>query len=309
MGRLAFPGGIADLRRAIAAARGGYDVVQVFDFYYGLPAAYLARAGPRVLRLGTDPREEMGGRYGPGARAMLALAMPSLMQGAHLVVNSGDLASRFKVYGPRVIPNGLDFQRFQRLPPRLEARQALDLPRDDPLLLYVGKVIPAKRLEWLLEALRNLPDTRAVIVGGVNEEHYGDAYFRSLVEEFAGLRERLIFTGELPWDRVLGYYAACDIFAFPSSFEGMPNAVLEAMAAGLPVVASDIPAHQGLIHEGVNGFLVRDPGSMARVIQGLLKDETQRARIGSNAREFIKAEMTLEKASQRYLELYRSLVG
>jgi glycosyltransferase involved in cell wall biosynthesis len=119
---------------------------------------------------------------------------------------------------------------------------------------------------------------------------------------------RAIFTGEVPYSQVLRYLAAADVFAFPSRFEGMPNAVMEAMAAALPVVASDIPAHRALIRSGETGFLASDAVGFAERISALLTDPALSAAIGRKARESVRAEFTFDRVSSRYLDLYRRMM-
>lgn len=309
VGKLSFPKGIGELRRALKAAKGSFDIAQVIDSYYALPAAYLARTWPRVVHFGTDPAFEMGGRYGIGASAAIRLSMPVLLAGTRLVVNSKALASRMSGYSPMVIPNGVDFHRFDNLPPREVARKKLNLPADKTITVTVCKVIALKRTEWVLEVARQVPQIHAVIVGGFTEEHYGDSYYRELLSRYPDVADRVTFTGEMPSSKVDEYLAASDIFAFPSSFEGLPNAVMEGMAAGLPVVASDIPPHRELIREGEQGYIVRDPGEMARAVRELAGDEGLRRRMGAKGKSFIKQTMSIETVANAYLDVYRSLLG
>ncbi len=306
VGLLAFPAGIGDLRRAIRERAGTFDVLHVYDVYYGMPAAYLARAAPRLVCFGTDPILEMHRRYGlPGAFALRA-SLPWMLDGVRLVTNSTDLARRFARYEPTVIPNGVS---PADLPPsRAEARHALGLPEDQPILLYVGKVIPVKRLEWFLEALRHLPEVRGLIVGDFMEEHYGDRYYRSLLSAYADVIARVVFTGEVPWERVGTYLAASDVFVFPSSFEGMPNAVMEAMAAAVPVVASDIPAHRELIRDGDTGFLARDDVALVRTIGSLLADPDLRHSVAARARARVLENFSVRASAERYRLLYERML-
>src|SRR5207253_2035555 len=118
------------------------------------------------------------------------------------------------VAGPLVFPRGIqtlaqalrssrrDHRKFERLPTAEEARRLRGLPTDRTLLSYVGKVIPEKRLEWLLDVVRRLPDTDAVVVGGYTEEHYGDRYYRQLLATYGEVGARTHFIGEVPWDHV-----------------------------------------------------------------------------------------------------------
>lgn len=309
VGTLRMPRGIMDLRSAIRAERGDWDVVQVFDVYFGLTAAYLARAYPRTVLVGMDPIAEIGWRYGKTARRAASLGFPGLMSGTELVVNSPSLAEIYHRFSPIFIPNGLDASRFDTLPPKEEARRLLGIEAKDSIVLWVGKVIWAKRVEWLFELLRKIPNARVVAVGGYNEEHFGDRYLRGLRAQYPDVAARATFTGEVPYSRVGLYLAAADVFAFPSRLEGMPNAVMEAMAAALPVVASDIPAHRALIRSGETGFLAGDSGEFVERVLALLGDPDLRSRIGGRAREMVRSEFTFSRVCSRYIDLYRRMIG
>jgi glycosyltransferase involved in cell wall biosynthesis len=309
VGAFRYPQGIESLRRAIRSATGQFDLVHVNDLYFGLPAAYLARAYPRVVLFGTDPVQELGWRYGPGVSGLFRVSLPVLLDGSTLVTNSEPLGDAFRQYSPVVIPNGIDTGRFARLPSRDRARDELGWEPAERVVLYVGKVIPVKRVEWLLEAIQAVPSARLVIVGGYREEFYGDSYYRTLLRTYPAAASRTTFVGEVPASRVDTYLAASDLFAFPSRFEGMPNAVMEAMAAALPVVASDIPAHRALISPGRTGVLVRSGGEMGERIGELLADDASGRRLGEGARAFVRDHLAMEVIRDRYLALYRRLLG
>lgn len=307
VGSLRMPQGILDLRSAIRAERGDFDVVQLFDVYFGLPAAYLAAAHPRTVLYGADPVTEMEWRYGSSARIAARLGLEVVMQDTRLVVNSPALAEAFRRFSPVFIPNGLDFGRFERLPSREEARAALGIGTEERILLWIGKVVYSKRVEWLFDTLRKIPEARLVAVGGYQEEHFGDQYLRQLRSQYSDVAGRATFAGEVPYARVLTYLAAADVFGFPSRFEGMPNAVMEAMASGLPVVASDIPAHRAFVRDGETGLLARSSEEMSDRISTLLADGALRARLGGQAREFMRSEFSFPRVSRRHLDLYREM--
>ncbi len=308
-GPLVFPKGITYLERAVRAVRDEYDLFQVLDPYFALPAAFWARVFPRAVFFGTDPRAEVGWRYGPHMNAFMRLVMAPLISGTPLIVNSQALAQRFGRYHPRIILGGVDTRRFDQLPSKAVARRSIGIREGRTLLVTVGKVIPVKRLEWLMEVVRRVPGVDAMVVGGYTEEHYSDEYYRTLLATYPDIRDRVTFTGEVTWDQVPTYLAAGDVFVFPSKFEGMPNALLEAMAAALPVVVSDIPPHRELIQHGRTGFLARDPMEMAHQVTTLANHEDLRHSVGDAARAYVREHLDSEACTAAFLELYKGLVA
>jgi glycosyltransferase involved in cell wall biosynthesis len=146
-------------------------------------------------------------------------------------------------------------------------------------VLYVGRLAPKKGLEYLIEAMAEV-DAQLTIVG--------DGPQRSRLERLAAETDaEVIFEGEVDHDEVDDYYQTAAVFVLPSiEGEGMPNVILEAMAWGLPVVATDSGGVPTLIDDGSNGFLVsmRDPGTLADRINTLLADPQLRDKMGVNAR-------------------------
>src|SRR3989441_12191341 len=139
-----------------------------------------------------------------------------------------------------------------------------------------------------MEGVLQLPAVAAIVVGGFTEEHYSDQYYRTLLASYPDIRDRVHFAGEVTWDQGPTYLAAADIFVFPSKFEGMPHALLEAIASGLPVVVSDIPPHRQLIQRGRTGLLARDPLEMARLVATLANHEDLRSSVGEAGRVYVR---------------------
>ena len=214
------------------------------------------------------------------------------------------LAAGFPAERIHVIANGVDIALF-RPDPAAEAAPPLKT-LEGPLVLYTGRLIEAKGLLDLLEAwpllLREVPRAHLVLVGsGPLEEE-----IRRRVGS-PPLAGQVHLTGEV--SDVRPYLRAASAFAFPSWAEGLPNALLEAMAMGLPCVATDIPAIRDLIHDGEDGLLVRmkDPGALAATLCRLLSEPSLAARLGRAGRKRVEAEFSLERQVDRLAALYRDL--
>lgn len=167
-----------------------------------------------------------------------------------------------------VFPNAVDPKVFHPMD-RREARKALKLPEDAFIAIFVGAFIERKGVRVLSEAL-NQTDAASVFIG------------RGDVPPSA---RHMLFSGSLDHDKIPLYLAAADVFALPTLNEGCCNAIVEALAMGLPVVSSDRPFNDGLLTEG-NSIRV-DPTSVeavAAAIQTLKDDPEKRARLAAGAK-------------------------
>ncbi len=145
-------------------------------------------------------------------------------------------------------------------------------------VLYVGRLIEAKGVRYLLEAMRECPDESLVIVG--------DGPERSRLSRAAAGMANVTFAGRIPREELDQYYRSAKLLVLPSvRNEGMPNAILEAMVRGVPVVASRNAGTPDLVKNGETGFLVEpgDSAGIARAIRRLSGDPAIRSRLGLNA--------------------------
>lgn len=306
VGRLEFPRGIATLRREIRARRGEYDLVQAFDPYYSIPAARLAGADPLVARLGAHPVEDLASRYGAMGRGGMSAVNLWLYHGTTIVVNARHLADAFPGRPVVCIPNGVDVDRFAARRDPVAARTSLGLPQGVPLVVFTGKVIPRKNVEELFVLARRIPQVHVILVGSFTEPYYGDGYLRRLRAEYPDVVTRVHAVGEVPMDVVPRYLEAADVFVFPSRLEGMPNSVLEALAAGVPVIAARTEAHVEIISPEI-GWLYEGVEELQQQVQALLSDPSLGHRVAERAREVVRTKYSLEAAAQNYFDLYRSL--
>jgi glycosyltransferase involved in cell wall biosynthesis len=191
------------------------------------------------------------------------------------------------------VPNGIDTVRFTPADPleraRLRARLGAgpDADGTTPLLLSVGSLEPAKGTDDLLaafcEVARARPGARLLLAGGGKPREV--ARLRALARDLPGVA----FLGPLP--DVGWLYQAADLFLFPSHTEGLPLCVLEAMASGCPVVASDIPGNRVLLEGGAGSLVpVRAPAAMAQAALALLSDAGERGGLAGRALQRVRAD-------------------
>ncbi|MBI2952881.1 MAG: glycosyltransferase family 4 protein [Chloroflexi bacterium] len=200
-----------------------------------------------------------------------------------------------------VIPNGIDLRRFH------SGVEPLPQFLDDCLnILFVGRLEKRKGFQYLLKAFpyvkHDFPKARLIVAGGYSDDD--KAQYEYLAER-AGLRD-VVFAGFVPSDLLPRYYQSCDIFCAPSTGgESFGIILLEAMAMGKPVVASDITGYRHLVQSGEEGLLVhpKNETSLAVALTRLLADREMRERMGEKGR--LKAlDYSWSKIARRVLDYY-----
>jgi teichuronic acid biosynthesis glycosyltransferase TuaC len=183
-----------------------------------------------------------------------------------------------------VVPNGADRAIF--FPRAVEqARAHLGLPQGEQIISYVGKLVPRKGVDTLIEAMGILAErdtpTPLLLVAGIGE-------LRESMEARAaelGIAGRMRFLGKIPHDDVPMAMAAGDVFVLPSLSEGLPTVVCEAMSCGRPVVATAVDGTPEIVRDGETGFLVtpKDPEGLARALAAILDDPSLAQRMAYRA--------------------------
>ncbi|SEF37763.1 Glycosyltransferase involved in cell wall bisynthesis [Amycolatopsis pretoriensis] len=196
----------------------------------------------------------------------------------------------------QVVSCGIDLTHYAA-PPR---------PADRPMsVLFVGRLDAEKNIDQLLRALAPLPHVRADLVGDGTRRHE----LQELTADL-GIGDRVTFHGFVPDADLVHRYAAADVFCMPGTAELQSLATMEAMAAGLPVVAADALALPHLVHHGENGYLFA-PGSIttiSRWIADLAADPAVRARMGEASRAIV-ARHDIDGALAAFETQYRILTG
>ena len=178
----------------------------------------------------------------------------------------------------RVIPNAVDRKMF-RPGERGEARLRLGLPPDGRLVVSVGNLVELKRHDVLVEALararQDVPDLMLAILGGGDAQRGYSARLEGLAAHL-GLGDAVRIVGRVPASRVADWLQASNLFALATSREGCCNAVLEALACGIPVVTTPAGDNAHFVRDGVNGRLVPidDAEALARALVETLRRDT-----------------------------------
>ncbi|MAT73180.1 MAG: glycosyl transferase family 1 [Planctomycetaceae bacterium] len=201
------------------------------------------------------------------------------------------------------IPNGI---APVALPSREQAREALDLPLDAPVVGFIGRFSHQKAVDVLLDAFarvrRDRPDALLAIIG------WGDleSQLRKQAEAL-GVSAGVRWLGPQPG---LASMPAFDLFALPSRYEGLPYVLLEALVSGTPMVVTDKSSPGLVVEEGVNGLVapVEDPAALATAISRVLGDHDLRAKFRENARRKA-ADFSLDGMVDDTLALYREVAG
>jgi glycosyltransferase involved in cell wall biosynthesis len=174
---------------------------------------------------------------------------------------------------------------------------------DGPIIGSVGRLHPQKGYEFLLRALPSIPDASVVLVG--DGEQHDD--LERLAHEL-GVAERVKFAGWQPDPHP--WLPSFDVFAMPSLWEGFPQAGVEAMLAGLPVVASSVDGIPEGVTDGETGILVppEDPRALAEALNALIADPGRRRRMGEHGRRRAIENFSLEKSVREFESLYAELL-
>lgn len=245
------------------------------SFYRAILRAYLRRCGHRYGVVTTPSAE--------AARMMRDLGLEGPIE---------------------VVPYGIELDHYRQVKGQ-PGRQELGLPEDAVVALFVGRLAAEKNVAFLMEALTQpaLAHAHLLVVGDGPQRHDLETRARELA-----LTNRVRFVGEITHDQVPPYFALVDLFVTASRIEVLPRSVIEAMAAGLPIVGIDQPWIRQLVRPGTNGLLA-DPqaSALARVWARMVKDPALRTRLAEGALT-ASERYSVHRTTARMVNLYRHLV-
>ena len=215
-----------------------------------------------------------------------------------------------KLSNTTVIHSGVDLHRFSNgAQQRTKKRKELRIPADSLVIGYVGWLIPIKGVTYLVSAVAKVtekyPKSLLVLVGKGDDKGEEEVKLKEQVKNL-GLADKVRFLGWRPdVDEIMGCF---DIFVLPSLNEGMGRVLVEAMAAGLPIVASRVGGIPDLVKDGKNGLLVppEDASALETAISDLLADKMKRKRMAEAGKKMCRqysAEAMVEQIDNLYTEL------
>ena len=249
---------------------------------------------------------------GPRSRAQVADAVARIDQVCAVSAAIGEAAAALAA--PRrpvaVVPNGADTRVFA---PRgaAEARARLGLPADGPIVSYVGKLVPRKGVDTLVEAMGVLarrPEGAPLLVAAGIGEMQPDLERRAAELGVAG---RVRFVGKVAHDDVGWWMAAGDLFVLPSLSEGLPTVVCEAMNCGRAVVATAVDGTPEIVRDGRTGLLVPpgDAPALADALARVLHEPGLARAMGAEALRIGRAEYTWEANARTMTGIYEALTA
>lgn len=198
------------------------------------------------------------------------------------------------------LPNGVDTDAFKPY-----------VPKEDNLLLFVGRVAPNKGLHILLESLRFLEKPiRLAIIGPVDSIYH--PYIMKLVEEENQKgKHEITFLGAMDQMDIVTWYQKASIFILPSFCEGFPVTVLEALSCETPVIATPVGGIPEIVKDYKTGILIplNNPAALAQAIQHLLDNKEARRRFGREGRKQVIENYSLEASVEKLIKIYKQIVS
>lgn len=219
-----------------------------------------------------------------------------------------------------IIPPGVDTSRFYPIP-KDEARAVIGIPPNERMVLYVGRIEPLKGLETLLRAVAQLHGLGImedclcdlVVIGGdpgaSPEEMSAEMSRLQALSRDLGITDVVIFLGKRDQDSLPYYYSAAEMVIMPSHYESFGMVALEAMACGVPVIASQVGGLAFLVRDEITGFHIPDddPAALTRAMLRLVTTPGLGEKIGAQAAEYARG-YAWSRVAPQVVEMYQSLL-
>lgn len=237
--------------------------------------------------------------------------MYALQNASAVTTNASELAKKAKAFIDRevyLIPNGIDIELFKPQPKNSALAEMLGLG-DLPVIGFVGELREKKGLKTLLNsyALANKAQAAALLIVGEVRAGEDKQVFDEI--QLSIPNSKIMVTGMVSYKDMPAYYSLMDVFVHPSLRDGMPNAVLEAMACEKAVIATLAGGIADVLEDNKNGMAipVNDVEALAKTMASVIADKSLQKELGRSARQTITGNFTLENELRANLEIYRNL--
>ncbi len=288
-----------------------YDVVHIYGLYDLLGPAVAWSAQRRRLPYLVEPM----GMYRPIDRSFFLKALWRSLFGNRMIAHAWRLIVTSELERDdlmegnvpacriRLRYNPVDLAEYESLPPRGEFRRRWQIPEEEPVVLFLSRLIPRKGADLLTEAFREaLPERGVLVIAGPEVEPGYLAHLREVAER-CGVSERVRFTGGIYGEEKKAALADADVFALPSSYENFANAVAEAVASGLPVIVTDRCGIHSQVNQRAGIVVPRERHAIAEAIRRLTQDDALRGRLRDGCRA-VAEELSLEKTVSALEAIY-----
>jgi mannosyltransferase len=231
------------------------------------------------------------------------------------VVATSPQAASYLERPATVIMHGIDLEALRPAKDKASVRRGLGLPAEGTLIGCFGRLRAQKGTDVLIDAcltvLPRHPGTRVILTGRElsDQRAFMDAQRAKLAA--AGLTDRVTFLGERPWSEMERLYRALDLFIAPARWEGFGLTPIEAMASGVPVIATRVGAFEAQVNDPATGRLIPpgDTGALAAAMQAMLSDPAALAVAGQAARARVEAQFDIRGEATALEAVYRGLLA
>jgi len=232
------------------------------------------------------------------------------------------LANRLIQYGFKkdsvyVIPHGIDIATFDNID-ELKVKKIREkfVSEEKITVLFAATLTPHKGVEYLVKSADILINeerlnVKFILAGNISLDKAFVEKIKRYIEE-KGLSKNVVITGFLPYDDLKALYRVSDIFVYPLlGYGGVAISLLEAMAAGLPLIATNIGGLPTQVRDGWNGFLVEPANEkqLAEKIKYLIDHPEERIKMGINSRKLAEGEFNWDKIAEKYIEVYKKVLS
>jgi glycogen(starch) synthase len=304
---------MADVSRKV-----DFDVVHVHDWLTGFAGISFKHQMQKPL-VSTIHGTEIGraqGLHNPDSLTIDGIEWWTTYEANKIIVTSASMKAEIQGHFHlppekiEIVPNGIDTKRYNASVDQSAIKGRYGVHPDEKLVLCVGRLVPQKGIEYLIRAVSRIaeryPEAKFIIVG--------EGWLRGHLEYIArstGYQWKITFTGWIPDQELVALLNSADALVVPSIYEPFGIVALEGMAAGVPVVASDVGGLAEIVEHEHTGILAysRSPESIAWAVGRVLSDPNHSKEMAQNAQQMVQKTYSWEAIAIRTTKIYKEVVG